>query len=43
MNKYFDIIIVGGGLVGLSTAFKIQNKLPNKRILLIEKEKILGF
>ena len=42
MNKNFDIIIVGGGLVGLSTAFKIQEKLPAKRILLLEKEKSLA-
>ena len=42
MNKKFDIIIVGGGLVGLSTAFKIQKNLPKKRILLLEKEQLLA-
>ncbi|MBE37249.1 MAG: L-2-hydroxyglutarate oxidase [Flavobacteriales bacterium] len=42
MNKNFDIIVVGGGLVGLSTAFKIQEKFPAKRILLLEKEKSLA-
>ncbi|MBJ04432.1 MAG: L-2-hydroxyglutarate oxidase [Flavobacteriales bacterium] len=38
MKNKFDIIVIGGGLVGLSTAYKIQKKLPNKNILLIEKE-----
>ncbi|MBF25622.1 MAG: L-2-hydroxyglutarate oxidase [Flavobacteriales bacterium] len=38
MDRKFDIIVVGAGLVGLSTAFKIQQKMPNKRILILEKE-----
>ena len=41
-NKKYDIIIIGGGLVGLSTAFKIQQKLPNNTILLLEKEEELS-
>jgi len=43
MNNSFDLIVVGGGLVGLSVAYKIQKKYPNKNILLIEKEKELAF
>ncbi len=42
INKY-DIIIIGGGLVGLSCAYKIQKKLPKKNILVLEKEKELAF
>ena len=42
MDKNFDIIVIGGGLVGLATAFKIQQQEPNKKILLIEKEKALA-
>lgn len=38
-NNYFDIIIVGGGIVGLATAYKINIKYPNKKILVLEKEK----
>ncbi len=37
-NKY-DIIIIGGGIVGLATAYKLSLKHPNKSILVLEKEK----
>ncbi|MES2838251.1 MAG: L-2-hydroxyglutarate oxidase [Bacteroidota bacterium] len=37
-NK-FDIIVVGGGIVGLATAYKLNVKFPTKRILVLEKEK----
>lgn len=35
----YDIIIVGGGIVGLATAYKLSLKVPNKTILVLEKEK----
>jgi L-2-hydroxyglutarate oxidase len=38
-NNHYDIIIVGGGIVGLASAYKINLKYPNKRILVLEKEK----
>jgi L-2-hydroxyglutarate oxidase len=34
----FDIIIIGGGIVGLSTAWQLQQQRPGARILLLEKE-----
>ena len=34
----YDITIVGGGIVGVATAYKIQLKFPDLKILLIEKE-----
>ena len=37
-KKIYDITIVGGGIVGTATAYKIQIKYPNLKILLIEKE-----
>ncbi|MEI6489415.1 MAG: L-2-hydroxyglutarate oxidase [Bacteroidota bacterium] len=37
-NKY-DIIVVGGGIVGLATAYKLNVKYPNLKVLLLEKEK----
>jgi (S)-2-hydroxyglutarate dehydrogenase len=41
-NKVYDITIVGGGIVGVATAYKIQIKHPNLQILLIEKENHLA-
>ena len=37
-NNHFDIIIVGGGIVGLASAYKINIKYPAKKILVLEKE-----
>jgi L-2-hydroxyglutarate oxidase len=34
----YDCIIIGGGIVGLSTAWQLQRSYPEKRILLLEKE-----
>jgi len=34
----YDIAIIGGGIVGAATFYKLQHKNPNKRIVLIEKE-----
>jgi L-2-hydroxyglutarate oxidase len=35
----YDIIIVGGGIVGLATAYKLQSQNPTKTVLVLEKEK----
>jgi len=37
-NNVYDYIIIGGGIVGVSTAWQLQQREPEKRILLIEKE-----
>lgn len=37
-NTTYDIIIVGGGIVGLATAYKLTQHLPNKSVLVLEKE-----
>jgi len=34
----YDFIIIGAGIVGLSTAWQLKRKLGNARILLLEKE-----
>ncbi len=38
-TTHYDIIIVGGGIVGLATAYKLQSHHPTKTILVLEKEK----
>ena len=34
----YDLIIIGAGIVGLSSAYNFNKKFPNKKILVIEKE-----
>ena len=38
-NTTYDIIIVGGGIVGLAAAYKINSRYPDRKILVLEKEK----
>ncbi|GAK15521.1 LOW QUALITY PROTEIN: L-2-hydroxyglutarate oxidase [Vibrio sp. JCM 19053] len=38
MKSVYDYIIVGGGIVGVSTAWQLQQRHPDKSILLVEKE-----
>ena len=34
----YDIVIIGGGIVGLASAFEILKKDPGLKIILLEKE-----
>ncbi len=38
----YDIAIVGGGIIGLSTALQITNTYPDLRLIVLEKEQDLG-
>ena len=38
-----DICIIGGGIVGLASAYQIQKKYPDKRIAILDKEHVLAF
>tara|TARA_B100000965_G_scaffold386741_1_gene389292 strand:+ start:5009 stop:6190 length:1182 start_codon:yes stop_codon:yes gene_type:complete len=42
MYKY-DYMIVGSGIIGLTIAFELVKRNPNKNIVIIEKEKDIGF
>lgn len=42
MEQSYDLIVVGGGIVGLSTAYKYQVAYPEHRVAILEKEEQLG-
>ncbi len=33
-----DVLIVGGGIVGLATAYRLTRDFPNRSVILLEKE-----
>lgn len=41
-NEIFDVAIIGGGIVGAATLYKLQLRNPDLKIALIEKEKELA-
>jgi L-2-hydroxyglutarate oxidase len=36
--KHADVVVVGGGIVGLATAYQLTQKHPEKTVLVVEKE-----
>jgi len=40
MNMTYDYIIIGGGIVGMSTGWQLQQRFPEAKILLLEKESV---
>ncbi len=42
MNRT-DVIVLGGGIVGLATAYRLSQRYPDKSIRLVEKEASLAF
>ena len=32
-----DLVIVGGGIVGLATAYSVLSQSPNKKVFVLEK------
>jgi len=42
MSNNYDFIVVGAGIVGLATAYKLQLKFPEKSIAILEKESEVG-
>lgn len=42
MKRSFDYLIVGGGIIGLTVARELHMRNPAAKIVLLEKEKMLG-
>lgn len=42
LTEHYDYIVIGGGIVGLSTALQLQQRYPDYRILVVEKERSLA-
>ncbi len=38
MKNWFDVAVIGGGIVGAATFYKLQSRFPDLKLLLIEKE-----
>src|ERR1700726_2796884 len=38
----FDVVIIGGGIVGLATAYSPRERLPRLRLAVLEKETAVG-
>lgn len=38
----YDVIIIGGGIVGASTAWQLKERFPARSVLLLEKESAFG-
>lgn len=37
-----DVVIVGGGIVGLATAFRLRERYPERSVLVLDKESSVG-
>ena len=42
MEPKYDYIIIGGGLAGLYTAYKINQSEPKAKLLILERNKQMG-
>ena len=41
-QQWYDIVIVGGGIVGLATARELLRRQPGRRVAILEKEPTIG-
>lgn len=38
-----DVVVIGGGIVGLATAWQLQRRNPDRRVVVLEKEATVAF
>lgn len=41
-DKVYDVVVVGGGIVGVACARELSLRYPGKKIAIVEKENELG-
>ena len=39
IDRQYDVVVVGGGIIGLATSMKLTQDFPNLKVALLEKEK----
>jgi L-2-hydroxyglutarate oxidase len=39
---HFDVAVIGGGIVGLATAYQVTQQFPHRRVVVLEKEPIIA-
>jgi L-2-hydroxyglutarate oxidase LhgO len=37
-NRRYDVVVIGGGIIGAATALEMTRRLPELRVLIVEKE-----
>lgn len=42
MNMIYDVVIIGGGITGIVTAILYKKNFPQSKVIIIEKNKLLG-
>jgi monooxygenase len=42
MNEHFDVVIVGAGISGISTAWHLQDRCPSKSYVILERRENIG-
>ncbi|MGJ6121263.1 NAD(P)/FAD-dependent oxidoreductase [Mycolicibacterium sp. Y3] len=42
MNEHFDVVIVGAGISGVSTAWHLQERCPSKSYVILERRENIG-